>query len=212
MSAAVAADLDHLRDPEAIYARSFAVIDAEVDWRDVPLPLRPIVRRMMHACGMTDLVADLAWSDDIVVAATAALARGAPVICDAQMVAHGLILRTLPAANPVLCSLDRLAAAPAGTTRSAAAIDAVGADLAGAVVAIGNAPTALFRLLERAETGAAAPAAVIGLPVGFVGAAESKAALAARRPFPFLTLHGRRGGSAMAAAVVNALAIEAGRP
>ncbi len=206
MTVTAALDLDHLRDPEAIYARSFAVIDAEVDWTGIPATLCPVARRMMHASGMTDLVADLAWSGDFVARATAALAAGTPVVCDCRMVAEGVIRRRLPAENAVLCGLDRVAAAPVGATRSAAAIDALAGEIAGAVVVIGNAPTALFRLLERAVSGEPAPAAVIAVPVGFVGAAESKAALVARAPFPFLTLRGRRGGSAMAAAALNALA------
>ncbi len=203
-------DHDYLSEPEAIYAHSFAIIDAETDWSGVPEDLRAVVRRVVHACGMTDIVADLAWSADLQARATTALAAGAPVICDARMVADGVIRRTLPAQNAVVCALDRLAAAPPGTTRSAAAMDALGGALEGAVVAIGNAPTALFRLLELAAGGVARPAAVIAMPVGFVGAAESKRALAAAPPCPFLTLHGRRGGSAMAAAAVNALAIAAG--
>jgi precorrin-8X/cobalt-precorrin-8 methylmutase len=200
-------DDDDVSEPEAIYARSFAIIDAETDWSGVPDDLRPVVRRVVHACGMTDVVADLAWSPDFVARATAALAAGAPVICDARMVAQGIMPSVLPAQNAVVCALDRLAAAPPGTTRSAAAMDALGAALDGAVVAVGNAPTALFRLLELARSGVVAPAAVVAVPVGFVGAAESKAALAAAPPFPFFTLHGRRGGSAMAAAAVNALAL-----
>lgn len=204
-------DEPYLSEPEAIYARSFAVIDAETDWSGVPAELRPVVRRVVHACGMTDVVADLAWSDDLVARATSALCAGAPVVCDASMVASGVIRAALPAGNAVVCALDRVTAAPAGTTRSAAAMDAVGAELDGAVVAVGNAPTALFRLLELAAAGVAVPAAVIAMPVGFVGAAESKAALAAAPPAPFLTLHGRRGGSAMTAAAVNGLAIAAGR-
>ncbi|MFP4127282.1 MAG: precorrin-8X methylmutase [Alphaproteobacteria bacterium] len=205
--APVPRDHDYLSEPEAIYARSFAIIDAETDWTGVPEDLRAVVRRLVHACGMTDIVADLAWSADLRGRATAALGAGAPVICDARMVAQGVIHDHLPAQNAVVCALDRLAAAPSGTTRSAAAMAALGSDLDGAVVAIGNAPTALFRLLELAASTTARPAAVIAMPVGFVGAAESKRALAAEAPFPFLTLHGRRGGSAMAAAAVNALAL-----
>jgi precorrin-8X/cobalt-precorrin-8 methylmutase len=208
----VSRDRDYLSEPEAIYARSFAIIDAETDWSGVPADLRPVARRMIHACGMTDLVADLAWSDDVVGRASAALAAGAPVICDARMVAHGVIRSVLPAQNAVVCALDRARGAPAGTTRSAAGMDALATALDGAVVAVGNAPTALFRLLELAEAGRVAPAAIVAVPVGFVGAAESKRALADAAPCPFLTLHGRRGGSAMAAAAVNALAMTAGRP
>ncbi len=198
-------------EADAIYARSFAIIDAETDWAGVPGELRPVVRRMIHACGMTDLVADLAWSDDFVARAVGALAAGAPVIADARMVACGVVHDFLPAENAVVCALDRVAAPPPGTTRSAAAIDALADALGGAVLVIGNAPTALFRLLERARAGGPVPAAVIAVPVGFVGAAESKAALAEAAPCPFLTLHGRRGGSAMAAAAVNALGQLAGR-
>jgi len=199
--------------PQAIYDRSFAIIDAETDWSGVPDALRPVVRRMIHACGMTDLTDDLAWSEDVAAAATNALARGAAVACDVNMVAHGITRRQLPAANEVLCGLEHVAAAPPGTTRAAAGIDALAERLDGAVVAIGNAPTALFRLLDLMASGARRPACVIGTPVGFVGAVESKAALAAAAPCPFLTLHGRRGGSALAAAAVNALALmAAGRP
>ena len=213
LDAPVPRDRDYLSEPEAIYARSFAIIDAETDWSGVPADLRPVVRRMIHACGMTDIVADLAWSADVVGRASAALAAGAPVICDARMVAHGVIHAMLPAQNAVVCALDRVdGGAPAGTTRSAAGMDALATALDGAVVAVGNAPTALFRLLELAEAGRVAPAAMVALPVGFVGAAESKRALADAAPCPFLTLHGRRGGSAMAAAAVNALATTAARP
>jgi precorrin-8X/cobalt-precorrin-8 methylmutase len=205
-------DHGYLSEPEAIYARSFAIIDAETDWSGVPDELRPVVRRVVHACGMTDIVAELAWSSDLFGRATAALGAGAPVVCDAGMVAGGVMRHALPADNAVVCALDRRREAPPpGTTRAAAAIADLGDTLDGAVVAIGNAPTALFRLLELAGAGRVAPAAVIAMPVGFVGAAESKAALADAPPCPFLTLHGRRGGSAMAAAAVNALALAAGR-
>lgn len=201
---------DYLREPAAIYRRSFAIVETETDWSTVPADLRPVVGRMIHACGMPEIVADLAWSDDLVPTATAALAGGAPVVCDCRMVRYGLIEAMLPAANPVRCVLDALADAPVvDDTRSARAIDAAGAWLDGAVVVIGNAPTALFRLLERCLEGRTRPAAILGLPVGFVGAAESKAALARLAPAPFLTLHGRRGGSAIAAAALNALAGQA---
>jgi precorrin-8X/cobalt-precorrin-8 methylmutase len=209
--ASVPRDAGYVREPDAIYARSFAIIDAETDFSGIPDALRPVVRRIIHACGMTDVARDLAWSDDFATAATAALERGAPVICDVRMVAHGIVHAALPADNAVVCALDRVATPPPDTTRSAAAIEALGDGLTGAVVAVGNAPTALFRLLELALAGKAAPAAVVAMPVGFVGAVESKAALAVEAPFPFLTLHGRRGGSAMAAAAVNALAIAAVR-
>ncbi len=201
----------YVEDPAAIYARSFALIDEETDWRGVDGALRPIIRRMIHACGMCDLAGDVRSSADFVPRATAALAGGAPIVTDARMVRAGITDRLLPAQNAVRCLLDADdGAARPGTTRSAAAIDEAGAGLDGALVVIGNAPTALFRLLERIGAGASEPAAVIGVPVGFVGAAESKRALAACTEVPFVTVLGRRGGSAIAAAAVNALAIEAG--
>ena len=196
----------YLQDPAAIYRQSFAIIEAETDWSALPEALRPVATRMIHACGMPDIAEDLAWSQDFTTAATAALAAGAPVMTDCRMLLHGIVPSLLLAANPVVCTLDFAADGGGSTTRSAAAIDAAGNRLHGAVVAIGNAPTALFRLLERCALGTCRPAAILGLPVGFVGAAESKAALAAAAPVPFLTLHGRRGGSAIAAAAVNAVA------
>jgi precorrin-8X/cobalt-precorrin-8 methylmutase len=205
---------EYERDGDAIYRRSFATIRGEADLGRVPADLQDVVVRMIHACGMVDLVADVAASDDLGRAARAALQDGAPVLADSMMVAHGVTRRRLPAANPVMCTLadpevPQLARA-LGTTRSAAAVDRWLPHLGGAVVAIGNAPTALFRLLELLADGAPRPAAVLGLPVGFVGAAESKAALATGdHGVPWLTVHGRRGGSALAAAAVNALASEA---
>jgi precorrin-8X/cobalt-precorrin-8 methylmutase len=165
---------------------------------------------MIHACGMTDLPQDVAMSPDFAEAAEAALAKGAPVLCDARMVADGVTRARLPARNEVICTLPdasvpKLAEAM-GTTRSAAAMELWRPHLAGSVVVIGNAPTSLFRLLDMLDEGAPKPAAVIGIPVGFVGAAESKEALAQDGRVPFLVVHGRRGGSAMAAAAVNALA------
>lgn len=198
-------------DGSAIYAQSFATIRAEAALdRFTPAQARVAVR-IIHACGMVEVADDLVFSPDFADAARAALLAGRPVLCDAKMVAHGITRGRLPADNEVICTLaDPEVAGLAtrlGTTRSAAALDLWGARQAGALVAIGNAPTALFHLLERIEAGAPRPAAVIGLPVGFVGAAESKAALAAFG-LPFLTLPGRRGGSAMAVAAVNALASE----
>jgi precorrin-8X/cobalt-precorrin-8 methylmutase len=168
---------------------------------------------MVHACGMTDLVSDLAWSDDVARSAREALIAGAPILCDATMVASGVTRRRLPADNEVICTLADSRtpglAAELGTTRSAAALELWRDRLEGAVVAIGNAPTALFRLLEMLDAGAPRPAAVIGVPVGFIGAAESKRALAEHgQGVPFLVVHGRRGGSAVAAAALNALASE----
>jgi len=168
--------------------------------------------RMIHACGMTDLPADVEMSDDFAERGEAALKAGAPILCDVRMVADGVTRARLPAANPVVCTLGDLRvpglAAEMGTTRSAAAMELWREHLPGSIVAVGNAPTALFRLLEMLDEGVGAPAAVIGIPVGFVGAAESKEALARDGRVPFVVVHGRRGGSAMAAAAVNALASE----
>lgn len=197
--------MSYLRDPAEIYRRSFATIRAEADLSPLPPALQDVAVRMIHACGMTDIVGELRWSPDFADGARDALANGAGVVTDARMVADGIIDAALRGNGRILCVLDRAPTAN-GTTRTAAAIDAARDDIAGAVVVIGNAPTALFRLLELIDEGAALPAAIIGLPVGFVGAAESKAELAANpRGVPFLTLLGRRGGSAMAAAAVNAL-------
>jgi precorrin-8X/cobalt-precorrin-8 methylmutase len=200
------------KDGAAIYARSFAIIRAEADLaRFSPVEERTAVR-MIHACGMVDLAADIAFTPGAAEAGAAALAAGAPVLCDARMVADGVTRARLPAENPVLCTLadprTPALAAALGTTRSAAAMELWRPHLAGAVVAIGNAPTALFRLLEMLDEGAPRPALVIGIPVGFVGAAESKDALLADGRVPALIVRGRRGGSAMAAAAVNALASE----
>jgi precorrin-8X/cobalt-precorrin-8 methylmutase len=202
---------DYVRDGAEIYRRSFAIIRAEADLGRFPADVARVVVRMIHACGMTDLPADVGYSDGLVRAARAALLAGAPVLCDAQMVASGITRRRLPAGNEVVCTLNEPAvpglAQRLGTTRSAAALDLWGPRLSGAVVAIGNAPTALFRLLELVDGGAGKPAAVFGIPVGFVGAAESKLALAASG-LEHLVVHGRRGGSAMTVAAVNAVASE----
>ncbi len=203
---------DYIRDGAAIYERSFAIIRAEADLaRFTPAEARVVVR-MIHACGMTDLPKDVAMSTDFVARAEAALRAGAPILCDAKMVANGVTRARLPAGNDVICTLDdpRTAALAArmSTTRSAAAMELWRPHLAGAVVVIGNAPTALFRLLEMLDEDAPLPAAVIGIPVGFVGAAESKQALSEDGRAPFVVVRGRRGGSAMAAAAVNALAQE----
>jgi len=203
--------LEYERDGAAIYRESFAIIRSEADLSAIPADLEPAVVRMIHACGMTDLPADVAWSPGAGAAARAALDGGAPVLCDSVMVAGGITRSRLRAGNPVVCTLrdGRVPdlAAQLRTTRSAAAVDLWRSQLDGSVVAIGNAPTALFRLLELLEAGAPRPAAIIGMPVGFVGAAESKQALASRSGgVPYLTVHGRRGGSAMTAAAVNALA------
>jgi precorrin-8X/cobalt-precorrin-8 methylmutase len=201
----------YLRDGAAIYERSFAIIRAEADLAAFSPDQAEIVVRMIHACGLVDAARQIGFGGDLVGAARRALAAGAPILCDAAMVAHGITRARLPADNEVVCTLrdprvpglaERL-----GTTRSAAALELWAERLGGAVVAIGNAPTALFRLLELLGSGAPKPAAIIGVPVGFVGAAESKAALAADpNRVPFLVVRGRMGGSAMAAAAVNALA------
>jgi precorrin-8X/cobalt-precorrin-8 methylmutase len=204
-------EFDYVRDGAEIYRRSFATIRAEADLSRFPADVARVVVRMIHSCGMTDLPSDVGFSEGVVLAAREALLAGTPVLCDSQMVASGITRRRLPAGNEVICTLGEPSvpslAAQLGTTRSAAALDLWLPRLAGAVVAIGNAPTALFRLLELVADGAAAPAAVIGIPVGFIGAAESKQALAASG-LEYLVVHGRRGGSAMTVAAVNAIASE----
>jgi precorrin-8X/cobalt-precorrin-8 methylmutase len=206
--------VDYERDASAIYRASFATIRRETDLARVPAALERVVVRMVHACGMTDLIDDLAWSEDFAAAARGALAAGAPILCDSAMVDAGVTASRLPAGNQVVCTLrdPRVPglAEELGTTRSAAAVELWRDRLGGALVAVGNAPTALFHLLGMVADGAPAPAAVVGVPVGFVGAAESKAALAGHRPpLPHLVVHGRRGGSAMASAAINALASDA---
>lgn len=207
----------YVADGPEIYRRSFAIIRAEADLHRLPADADDLAVRMIHSCGMVDLVDDMEISDGAVGAAHAALRAGAPVLCDAAMVASGITRRFLPAANDVVCTLNApevpALAATTGTTRSAAALELWRPLLEGAVVAIGNAPTALFRLLEMIEAGAGRPAVVLGLPVGFVGAMESKAALVAfragGRPLEHVVVHGRRGGSAMTVGAVNALALGA---
>jgi precorrin-8X/cobalt-precorrin-8 methylmutase len=201
----------YLRDGAAIYQRSFAIIRAEADLSRFSAEEAEVAIRMIHACGLVEAAKYFAFGHGLVAAGRAALARGASILCDAEMVAHGITRARLPARNEVFCTLrDPSVAARAeklGTTRSAAALELCGDKLAGAVVAIGNAPTALFRLLELLDAGAPRPAAILGMPVGFVGAAESKEALAANEQrIPFLIVRGRMGGSAMTAAAVNALA------
>jgi precorrin-8X/cobalt-precorrin-8 methylmutase len=204
--------IDYVRDGAEIYRRSFATIRAEADLSSLTDDVARVAVRMIHACGMTDLVGDLVWSPHVVERARAALLDGAPILCDARMVASGITRKRLPADNEVVCTLGDARvpelAERLGTTRSAAALELWRDRLDGAVVAIGNAPTALFRLLELVEEGAGRPAAVLGIPVGFIGAAESKEALAAS-DLDHLVVRGRRGGSAMTAAAVNAIASEA---
>lgn len=201
---------DYLRDPDAIYAASFATIRAEADLSGIPAELEPVVVRMVHASGMTDVVPDIRWGGELVAETEFALLEGAPVLCDCEAVRAGISRRCLPRevelvvtlADPAVPDLARRL----GTTRSAAAVELWRDRLAGAVVVIGNAPTALFHLLERLDAGAPRPAAIIATPVGFVGAAESKARLALDlHRVPFLTLLGRRGGSAIASAALNAI-------
>lgn len=204
---------DYVRDGDEIYRRSFAIIRAEADLSGLEPALSRTVVRMIHACGMVDLTRDVVASSGFAAAAVAALEGGAPILCDTTMVASGITRSRLPAENEVVCTLShpdvpRLAA-ELSTTRTAAALELWRDRLGGAVVVVGNAPTALFRMLELIKEGADRPAAVIGVPVGFVGAAESKVELA-RHPagLEHLVVHGRRGGSAIAAAAVNALACE----
>jgi precorrin-8X/cobalt-precorrin-8 methylmutase len=205
---------EYEKDGAEVYRQSFATIRAEADLAGLPAEVSQVAVRMIHACGMVDLVRDLVHSPQVVVRARAALRAGAPILCDAQMVASGVTRKRLPAGNDVICTLSDPSvpelAAKMGTTRSAAALELWRDRLEGSVVAVGNAPTALFRLLEMIEDGAPRPAAVIGVPVGFIGAAESKDALAAHPlGLEHLVVRGRRGGSAMAAAAVNAIASEA---
>jgi precorrin-8X/cobalt-precorrin-8 methylmutase len=201
----------YLRDGDAIYRQSFAIIRAETDLSRFSEAEADIVVRMVHACGSTDAAQHIEFGGGAAETGRKALASGAPVLCDVEMVAHGITRTRLPANNEVICTL-RDPRVPAlaerlGTTRSAAALELWTEKLAGAVVAIGNAPTALFRLLEMLDAGAPKPAVILGVPVGFVGAAESKDALAANpRGVPYLVVRGRLGGSAMTAAAINALA------
>jgi precorrin-8X/cobalt-precorrin-8 methylmutase len=201
----------YLRDGAAIYERSFAIIRAEADLSRFSAEQAEVAVRMIHACGAVEAAQHIVFGESLVAAARGALAAGAPILCDAEMVAHGITRARLPARNEVICTLNdpRVPdlAKQLDTTRSAAALDLWRDGLAGAVVAIGNAPTALFRLLDLIDAGAPKPAAILGIPVGFVGAAESKEALAVDpRGVPFLIVRGRIGGSAMTAAAVNALA------
>ncbi len=204
---------DYIRDGNEIYRHSFAIIRAEANLAMLPPDLTSVVVRLIHSCGMLDIVTDLAYSPTAAHSGRIALTNGAPILCDSRMVAEGITRRRLPANNSVICTLNEpdvpAIAQKIKNTRSAAALSLWRSHLEGGVVAIGNAPTALFRLLEMLDEGVPKPALILGFPVGFVGAAESKAALAENsRGVPFLTIHGRRGGSAMAAAAVNALATE----
>ena len=204
----------YLRDPGLIYQQSFTALRKEADLSDFPQDIANIVVRMIHSCGMTDIAQDIVYTKSAASAGKAALMQGAPVLCDSRMVCEGVIRAKLPAENEVLCwnncPESAVLAKKLGTTRSAAAVELWRPKLAGAVVAVGNAPTALFRLLEVLEEGVDPPAVIFGLPVGFVGAAESKELLVkqCKESVQFLTLTGRRGGSALAAAALNALTVD----
>lgn len=200
---------DYIKDPAEIYRQSFATVEHEARLDDLPSDMRPVATRLIHSCGMVDVIDDLAFSELAIKNGKAALLSGCPIYTDVEMVKAGIIERLLPANNELICALndERVPdhAKEIGNTRSAAAVDFWN-DLSGSIVVIGNAPTALFRLLERIEEGASKPALVIGIPVGFIGAVESKQALSANASgLDFITVHGRRGGSAMASSVVNAL-------
>lgn len=203
--------LDYIKDPKAIYAKSFETLRSEVDFSAFPENLHMVITRLIHSCGMVDIADDIAYSASFIETAQAALQNGAPILCDCEMVRSGIIKRLLPANNQLICTLNDdqtpLIAQTQQTTRSAAAVKLWQPHLDGAVVVIGNAPTVLFRLLETLSTTNAKPAAIIGMPVGFVGAVESKQTLIdANLNTEFFALRGRRGGSAMASAVLNAVA------
>jgi precorrin-8X/cobalt-precorrin-8 methylmutase len=205
--------MEYIKNGEEIYRKSFAIIRAETNWKNLPDDLASVAVRLIHSCGMTDITEDLEASPDAVKIGRNALAGGAAILCDSQMVANGITKARLPKNNPIICTLNypevTELARQINNTRSAAALELWQPHLAGAVVAIGNAPTALFHLLELLDQNVAKPALILGFPVGFIGAAESKIELATNsRGVPFITLHGRRGGSAIAAAAVNALAKE----
>ncbi|GHA30851.1 precorrin-8X methylmutase [Devosia pacifica] len=204
--------MDYLRDPEAIYRRSFEIVGAEADLARFSLFDATVAARMIHACGMVEIADRMIFSRNATEGGVAALQAGATILCDAEMVASGITRKHLPADNPVVCTLNDPQTADhanaIGNTRSAAAVDLWGDRMEGAVVAIGNAPTALFRLLELLEEGAPRPALILGLPVGFVGAGESKSELIAETfDVPYITLVGRLGGSAITSAAVNAIAM-----
>ncbi|PCI05551.1 MAG: precorrin-8X methylmutase [Hyphomicrobiales bacterium] len=203
--------MDYIREPQEIYRRSFAIVEQEAALDDLPIDMRPIAIRIIHACGMVDAVDDLIWSENAVAAGRKALGDGCKIFTDVEMVKAGIIARHLPKDVETICTLNDpqtpALAKDIGNTRSAAGVDLWGEALAGAIVVIGNAPTALFRLLELLDEGAPRPALILGFPVGFVGAAESKEELVQNsRGCEFITLKGRRGGSAIASAALNGLA------
>ncbi|MCF4097428.1 precorrin-8X methylmutase [Maritalea mediterranea] len=204
--------MDHLRDPKAIYEMSFKIIEKETALDQYPPSLRPVVVRMIHACGMVDLTNDIAFRGDVMKAGQAALAAGKPILCDCEMVRSGITKRFLPDVELAQCYLNDertpALAKELGTTRSAAQVELWGDAAEGAIIVIGNAPTTLFKVIEMVEAGHMQPAAIIATPVGFVGAAESKDALTQSRvSVPYITVTGRRGGSAMASAAMNAIAL-----
>lgn len=203
---------DYIHDGTEIYRKSFAIIRAEADLARFDALEEKVAVRVIHACGMVEIARDIMFSNGMVAAARTALQNGAPILCDAKMIASGITRARLPASNEVLCTLDdpRVPelAKRMGNTRSAAAMELWGDRLAGSVIAIGNAPTSLFHLLEMLDSGAPMPAAVIGMPVGFVGATESKEALMQDGRVPFVVVRGRKGGSAMTVAAINAIAHE----
>lgn len=203
---------DYIRNGQEIYKASFATIRKEAELSRFPLDMESCAVRIIHASGMIDIAEDIDFSDSAGSLARMALAAGTPIFCDSEMLAHGITRARLPAENPVLCTLRDprvpAMAAAINNTRSAAALGLWHEQLEGAIVAIGNAPTALFHLLNLIAKGGPKPAVVLGFPVGFIGAAESKLALSQTENLPFITVHGRRGGSAMAAAAINALATE----
>jgi precorrin-8X/cobalt-precorrin-8 methylmutase len=204
---------DYIRDGAEIYRRSFAIIRAEADLARFSREEEQVAVRIIHSCGIVEVAADIAFAPGAVKAGRAALAAGAPILCDSKMVANGVTRARLPANNEVICTLDDprtpALAREIGNTRTAAAMELWRDRLGGSVVAIGNAPTALFRLLDMIDAGAPPPAAIIGMPVGFVGAMESKEALIERGGLPYIVVRGRKGGSAMTAGAINALASEA---
>ncbi len=207
---------DYLRDPAAIYEESFAAIEREADFAGFDAAMQTVATRVIHACGMPEILPDLAYDPEAANAAVSALRAGAPIFCDCEMVTHGIIRRFLPAGNEIICTLNNPEtpdiAAKKKTTRSAAAIDLWLDRIENSVAVFGNAPTALFHLLEQIENGAPKPAAILAFPVGFVGAAESKQALIdSQINVPYITMRGRKGGSAMAAAALNALSSLAGK-
>jgi precorrin-8X/cobalt-precorrin-8 methylmutase len=208
----VSGRFEYIKDGAAIYDRSFAMIRSESDLARFAPDEEKVAVRIIHACGMVEAAADILFAPGAVAAARQALREGAPILCDSKMVANGVTRARLPRDNEVVCTLDHPSvpalAAEIGNTRTAAAMELWRDRLGGALVAIGNAPTALFRLLEMLDEGAPPPAAIIGMPVGFVGAAESKEALVADGRVPYLVVRGRKGGSAMAAAAINAVASE----